>query len=387
MARFGKAPGMRNMATFGILDEVRHSQIQLAFPHQLLPLDRQFDWAAQAHRTNNWSSVSARHALDDVMMTHDAVTTSIMLNFAFETGLTNVQMIGLSADAANMGDFTFSNLITSIQSDEARHAQIGTPLIEILIRNGRKADVQQAVEIAFWRIWKVFALLTGVPMDYWFPLEKRDQSFKEYMHEFVIVQFSRQLYDVGLDLPWYWDYFIEDIETHHHTQQVGTWSWRHTVWWNPAAGVGPEERAWLEEKYSGWNATYGKYWDVIIDNINRGDIDKTKALGQPCLCSMCQNTIAHQGGTVWKARVYQREYKGKRYNFCSPVCRWIFDVEPERYSHFDTMVDRMYNGVIDPPTPENLLRYMGIGVVSLGGTDAHNYEWAKAFLPATMAAE
>ena len=35
------------------------------------------------------------------MMTRDAITTSIMVNFAFETGLTNVQMIGLSADAAN----------------------------------------------------------------------------------------------------------------------------------------------------------------------------------------------------------------------------------------------------------------------------------------------
>jgi toluene monooxygenase system protein A len=148
------------------------------------------------------------------MMTRDAITTSIMVNFAFETGLTNVQMIGLSADAANIGDFTFANLITSIQSDEARHAQIATPLIEILIRNGKKAEVQKAVDIAFWRIWKIFALLTGIPMDYWFPLEKRDQSFKEYMHEFVIVQFDRQLKDVGLDRPWYWDHFLEEIDTY-----------------------------------------------------------------------------------------------------------------------------------------------------------------------------
>ena len=286
-----------------------------------------------------------------------------------------------------MGDFTFSNLITSIQSDEARHAQIATPLIEILLRNGRKEDVQRSVDIAFWRIWRSFALLTGIPMDYWFPLEKRDQSFKEYMHEFVIVQFSRQLQDVGLSRPWYWDYFIEDIETHHHTQQAGIWSWRHTVWWNPAGGVGPEERAWLESKYPGWNDTYGAYWDVIIDNINRGDIEKTKAIGMPCLCSMCQNTIANKGGKLWKARVYQREYKGRRYNFCSPVCRWIFDVEPERYSHFNTVADRLYNGEIDPPTPENQLRYMGIGVISPGGADAHDYRWARAYQTQTMAAE
>ncbi|SPD61797.1 protein of unknown function (plasmid) [Cupriavidus taiwanensis] len=33
MARFGRAPGMRNMATFGMLDENRHGQLQLYFPH------------------------------------------------------------------------------------------------------------------------------------------------------------------------------------------------------------------------------------------------------------------------------------------------------------------------------------------------------------------
>ena len=35
MARFAKAPGMRNMATFGSLDELRHAQIQLYFGHEL----------------------------------------------------------------------------------------------------------------------------------------------------------------------------------------------------------------------------------------------------------------------------------------------------------------------------------------------------------------
>ena len=32
MARFARAPGNRNMATFGMLDEIRHGQLQLWFP-------------------------------------------------------------------------------------------------------------------------------------------------------------------------------------------------------------------------------------------------------------------------------------------------------------------------------------------------------------------
>jgi toluene monooxygenase system protein A len=385
MARFGRAPGMRNMATFGVLDELRHGQIQLSFAHQLVPLDRQFDWAQRAQHTNNWAALSGRHALDDVMMTRDAITTSIMVNFAFETGLTNVQMIGLSADAANIGDFTFANLITSIQSDEARHAQIATPLIEILIRNGKKAEVQKAVDIAFWRIWKIFALLTGIPMDYWFPLEKRDQSFKEYMHEFVIVQFDRQLQDVGLDRPWYWEHFLNEIDTYHHTQQAGIWSWRNTVWWNPTGGLGKAERVWLEQKYPGWNDTFGKYWDVIIDNVNSGKLEHTHAVGNPALCSMCNNTIASRGGLRWDARVRQKEYQGRRYNFCSEPCEWIFDQEPDRYKDWNTVVDRLYTGEISPPNAEGLLKYMGIGVVSEGGRDAHDLRWADEYRPMAAA--
>jgi len=383
MVRFSKAPSMRNLAAFASLDEMRHTQILLFFSHQLAGMDRQFDWAAQSLGSMNWVSMAGRHAMEDLLHSRDVVTTSVMLHLAFETGLTNVQMLGLSADAANMGDFTFSNLITSIQSDEARHAQIGTPLVEILVRNGRVAEAQRAMDIGFWRIWRLFALVAGIPMDYFIPLHKRERSFKEYVTEFVVKQFERQLKDLGLDVPWYWSYFLNDIETYHHTQQAGIWSWRHTVWWNPDGAVGPKEREWLEAKYPGWNATYGKYWDVITDNAKHGRDEKTYAVGMPCVCNMCGITVAAPGGTEWQARVYQSEYKERRYNFCSPVCQWIFDNEPENYADFDTIVDRLYNGEVDLSKPDGLLTYMGIGIISEGGRDARHLSWAKeAELPA-----
>lgn len=386
MTRFSKAPSMRNLAAFASLDEMRHAQILLYFAHQLATMDRQFDWTSQSLGAMNWVSMAGRHAMEDILNTRDIVTTSVMLHLAFETGLTNIQMLGLSADSANMGDFTFSNLITSIQSDEARHAQIGTPLVEILLRNGKKAEAQRAMDVGFWRIWRLFALVCGIPMDYYTPLEKRERSFKEYVEEFVIRQFERQLQDLGLDLPWYWDFFLNNIETYHHTQQAGIWSWRHTVWWNPDGAVSPEERDWLEQKYPGWNDTFGKYWDVITQNVRDGKPEKTYAIGMPCVCNMCGITVAAPGGTKWEARVYQSEYKGRRYNFCTPVCQWIFDGEPENYADFDSIVDRLYNGEIAPPTPENLLKFMGIGVFSEGGVDAVDLAWAHEE-PLPIAAE
>ncbi len=56
----------------------------------------------------------------------------------------------------------------------------------------------------------------------------------------------------------------------HHAYHLGVYFWRPTVWWNPVAGVGPEERAWLEEKYPGWNDSFGKYWDEMGKNVRDG---------------------------------------------------------------------------------------------------------------------
>ena len=196
--RWSKAPGMSNMATFGMLDEIRHGQIQLYFPHEYVNKDRQFEWSHAAMFTDNWVTLGARHFFDDVMMTRDAVSTSIFANFSFETGFTNLQFIGLSGDAAKAGDFTFSKLIQSIQSDEARHAQLGTPLLQMLIENGQKDEAQKKIDIAFWRSYRLFTILSGIPMDYYVPLDVREASFKEFMEEWIVTQFMRSLEDLGL---------------------------------------------------------------------------------------------------------------------------------------------------------------------------------------------
>ncbi|PPR24461.1 MAG: Toluene-4-monooxygenase system protein A, partial [Alphaproteobacteria bacterium MarineAlpha10_Bin1] len=82
MVRFGPSPSMRNMATYGMLDELRHAQLQLFFPHELLSRDRQYDWAHEAAHTKNWAVLGGRHAMDDIMMCRDAVTGSVMVSFA-----------------------------------------------------------------------------------------------------------------------------------------------------------------------------------------------------------------------------------------------------------------------------------------------------------------
>src|SRR5437868_13373010 len=65
-ARFGRDSAWRTMATFGALDEYRHTQIPLLLFHPLVKLDCPFDWAHKFCHTNNWLAVAARHFFDEL---------------------------------------------------------------------------------------------------------------------------------------------------------------------------------------------------------------------------------------------------------------------------------------------------------------------------------
>ena len=378
MVRFGPAPGMRNMATFGMLDENRHAQLQLYFPHELCKKDRQFDWAHKAYHSNDWAAIAARHTFDDLFLARDAVSIAVMLTFAFETGFTNMQFLGLAADAAESGDFTFSSLISSIQTDESRHAQIGGPALQILLENGQKEMAEKLVYLGIARAWRIFGVLTGPAMDYYTPLSHRKQSFKEFMQEWIVGQFERSLIDLGLSLPWYWDKMIAEFDYQHHAYHLGVWFWRPTVWWNPAAGMTPDDRDWLEEKYPGWNDTFGKCWDVIIENLLAGKPEMTLPETLPIVCNMSQLPICAVPGNGWNVRDYPTEYQGRTYHFNSEIDLWVFQQNPARYRDHMSLVDRFLAGVIQPQNLAGALSYMNLAPGEIG-SDAHQYAWVEAY--------
>ena len=65
------------------------------------------DWAHKTLHTNEWGAIAARHLFDDMFTANDAVSTAIQLTFTFETGFTNLQFLGMAADAMNVGDVDF----------------------------------------------------------------------------------------------------------------------------------------------------------------------------------------------------------------------------------------------------------------------------------------
>ena len=71
--------------------------------------------------------IAARHLFDDMFLAADAIDVAIQLNFVFETGFSNLQFMAMAAMADGADDHLFEKALASIQTDEARHAQIGHP--------------------------------------------------------------------------------------------------------------------------------------------------------------------------------------------------------------------------------------------------------------------
>jgi toluene monooxygenase system protein A len=381
MARFGLSPAWRNMAVFGALDEMRHAQITLFFGHEFVAKDPQYDWSQKAFHTNDWVSISLRSLFDAMIIGADAVDLAIQLPMTFETGFTNLQFVALSSDALEAGDINFANMVSSIQTDEARHAQQGGPTLELLVEHD-PVRAQWTVDKFFWLSARAFSALTGPAMDYYTPVEHRKQSYREFMEEWIIDQFVRTIEDYGLRKPWYWDEFMQGLDVWHHSLHLGLWFWRPTLWWKPAGGVDAESREWLREKYPNWDEVYGDKWAVIAENINAGDMEATLPETLPWLCNMCHlptcNATYGRDGK-WRVRNHSLKHNGVTYHFCSKGCRQIWWEDRDAVNH-TTVVERFLAGEIQPMDVPGILGWMGL-TPDVMGDDAHNYAWAKSFGP------
>ena len=287
MARFGRDSAWRMMSSLGALDEIRHTQIPLLIGHDMLAYDGNFDWTHKAFHTDQWVILAARHLFDDMFLAADAIDSAIQLNFVFETGFCNLQFMAMAAMADRAHHHLFEKTLASIQTDEARHAQIGHPVMRTLLENGSRERAQYLVDKMWWRCWRLFLALTGTAMEYLTPLDARTRSFKEFMKEWVTEQFIKNLAEFDLEKPWFWDLFIEELDYAHHSFQLGLYTYRTTMWFDVAM-PDKAEREWLNTKYPDWEATYGPLWDRLERSWEAGGESNTLAYGLPALCNLCQ---------------------------------------------------------------------------------------------------
>lgn len=353
-ARFGRDSAWRTMATFGALDELRHTQIPLQIMHELVKWDAQFDWTHRFYHSKDWVAVAAKHLMDEILLGSSALEFAVATHFVFETGFTNLQFIGLSAVAHQAGDRMFERMVSSIQTDEARHAQIGHAVLATLVAHDRER-AQYLLDKWFWRNWLFFSVLTGFAMDYLTPLDKRQRSFKEFMHEWVIGQYLQTLEQFGMKKPWYWDIFLDSLDSYHHMVYASAYTYRATVWFDMVV-PSPQERTWLRRKYPRYWTQFEAVWEQVDERWRQADagndwsVHGTVMVG---LCNMCQLVLCC--GTPERNTANTLTYNGRNYTFCSQPCRWIFEQEAGRYASHMNVVDRILAG----QGPANLIQLLG----------------------------
>ncbi len=365
-ARFGRDSAWRNAATFGALDELRHTQIPLLVMHELVRWDPQFDWTHRFFHTNNWVAIAGRHLIDELLLTANPIEFAVATNFVFESGFTNLQFVGLSSVAHSVGDRMFEKMLQSIQTDEARHAQIGGPVLRKLVETDPEY-AQALVDKWFWRTWLFFAVVTGFAMDYLTPLGRRTQSFKEFVDEWIVDQFQRLLGEYGLLRPWYWDTFIASLDYYHHMVYASAYSYRATVWFDFAL-PGPDERRWLAEKYPASWPELDPVWEQLTARWKRsgpGVEWYTHGATPIGFCDLCQLVLA--GGTPSKNSARVVVNGSRKHVFCSEPCQRLFELEPERYQKHKGVVERILTGEAPGNVLELLRKYFQL--------DSH--EWGK----------
>lgn len=375
-ARFGRDSAWRTTATFGALDELRHTQIPLLMIHEWLDVDPQLDWTHRFFHTEDWVAIAARHFADELLLASDPIEFAIGTNFVFETGFTNLQFIALASVAHRVGDRMFEKMVQSIQTDEARHAQIGSPVLETILAHDRER-AQYLVDKWFWRSWLFFAVVTGFAMDYLTPVERREVSFGEFVQEWILDQFQRSLDALGLARPWYWDTFLSAIDTYHHMVYASAYTHRATVWFDMAL-PGPAEQEWLARKYPRTWPSLQPIWTRVADRCSAagpGVEWHTHGATPVGFCELCQLVLC--GGTPEHNTAEVLRYRDRSYVFCSAPCRWIFEQEPERYAAHHGVVARILAGEA-PANLIALLHWFGLSE-STWGKDIQRgaYPWAK----------
>ncbi|HEU4406919.1 MAG TPA: toluene monooxygenase [Polyangiaceae bacterium] len=349
-ARFGRDAAWRTMSALGALDELRHTEIPLQIMHELVRWEPQFDWTHKFYHTNNWVAVAGKHLVDEMLLGSNAIEFAVATHFVFETGFTNLQFVALASVARDAGDRMFEKMLASIQTDEARHAQIGRAVVEVVARHDREY-VQFLLDKWFWRSFLFFAVVTGFTMDYLTPVKQRARSFKEFMNEWLVDQYLRSVDELGLARPWYWDTFVEALDTYHHMVYASAYTYRATTWFNFAM-PGPEERAWLRRKYPRHWPAFDAVWAQIAARWREADVGNEWAVHgtvMVSLCDTCQLVLC--GGTPGRNTANVLEAGGRRYVFCSEPCRWIFERERERYGDHKNIVSRILAG----EAPANLI--------------------------------
>lgn len=294
-----------------------------------------------------------------------------------ETGFTNLQFVGLASLAHEAGDYHFEKMVTSIQTDEARHAQIGPPVLALVMKHDPDY-AQYLVDKWFWRNWHMFSILTGVSMDYLTGADQRSASFKEFMEEWIVDQFFRPLDEFGLKKPWYWNIFLDELEIYH---QYDLCQRLHLPLHALVrfCDAQPQRSEVAASKISQVLERYGQR--VGMHRRATESRGPGSGQGEPgawnCPAGLLRSLpVAAERRNATQQYGQRAGARRRGLHFCSQPCRWNFLREPQRYANHKGLVKRVLSGEAPADFTALLTTYFSL-TPDMWGKDVYagDYDW------------
>jgi toluene monooxygenase system protein A len=157
---------------------------------------------------------------------------------------------------------------------------------------------------------------------------------------------------------------------------ASAYTYRATVWFDLVV-PGPDERAWLAQKYPASWPAFAPVWERVDAGWRESDPDVDFAAHGTAIvtfCDTCQLVLCE--GTPARNTAQTAVHGERKYIFCSEPCRWIFEQEPERYARHLDVVKRVLAGEAPGNLTAILTQYFGLTQATWGrDVERGRYDW------------
>jgi propane 2-monooxygenase large subunit len=343
-----KSPELQNAYYLQMLDEQRHTGIQMAryrlyMTHQGEPTG----WNLGFKASGKSPAALAAFNMSEQFIPGDPIQAAIMTQEVIETGFSNPVNVMYPDVAARNGDFALATVTNSVQSDEARHINNGyATLLYCLQEPDNVPLIEQDISQMYWCVASFADAAVGVLTDYatvdrsdpvsW--LDKYDRWIMDDYYRSYIVNLKK----LGVNIP---ESLFERArqriaDGRCHKAAIGAWSDWPFAWYRLDT-LNERDFEWFENQYPGWYSRYGWFWESRLKTQHRDEAALTPGLsveeGGP-LCWTC-----HQGSFTVEDRCHRIVDDHTRF-YCSPECKWIDETNPGRFIGHRNFFD-YYHGV------------------------------------------
>ena len=188
-------PEIHNGLAFQMIDEVRHSTIQMNLKREYMRnyIDPAgFDITQKAFH-NNYAGTIGRQ-FGEGFITGDAITAcNIYLQVVAETAFTNTLFVAMPSEAAANGDYLLPTVFLSVQSDESRHMNNGYGTLLMALEHEENQELlERDLRYAWWNNHAVVDAAIGVFIDYGTKDRRKDrESYAEQWRRWVYDDYYR----------------------------------------------------------------------------------------------------------------------------------------------------------------------------------------------------